>query len=87
MSMSRLDKFGTQYDRWAQGRRYNAKSSWKIIAALSGAMGNKMKFGMAEEVFEEIAKTNKFFTGLDYDIIGEQGAQSKLQTAENTVTA
>ncbi len=87
MSMSRLDKFGTQYDRWAQGHKYDAKSSWKIISAVSAAAGYKMKFNMAEEVFDEIAKTNKNFAGLDYDLIGEQGAQSKLKTAEKPVTA
>ena len=87
MSQSRLDKFGTKYDRWAQGHQYDSKSSWKILVDLAAALGNKMKFKMAEEVFDEIAKTNKYFAGLDYDAIGEQGAQSKLQTAERTVTA
>ncbi len=87
MSQSRLDKFGTQYDRWAQGHKYDAKSSWKILAGLSASAGVKMKFNMAEEVFDEIAKTNKYFAGMDYDVIGEQGTQSKLNIAEKTVTA
>lgn len=79
LEMSRLDKFGTKYDRWAQGHRYDAKSSWMILSALSAEMGFKLKFNMAEEVFADIAKNIKEFTGLDYDLIGELGAQSKLQ--------
>jgi NADH-quinone oxidoreductase subunit G len=83
MSMSRLDKFGTSYDRWAQGRKYDAKSSWRIICALSGAMGFKFKFDMAEDVFTEISRNISVFSGLDYDLIGELGVQSKLKTVNN----
>jgi NADH-quinone oxidoreductase subunit G len=79
MSLSRLDKFGTQYDRWAQGHKHDAKSTWKIISALSVLMGFKLKFNMAEEVFNDISKTIDVFNGLDYDVIGELGAQSKLK--------
>jgi len=87
MSMSRLDKFGSKYDRWAQGYKYDALSSWKIISRLSEFMGTKMKFNLAEDVFAEISKTVPAFNGLDYDDIGELGAQSKLHPNENTVSA
>ena len=49
-------------------------------------MGFKLKFGMAEEVFAEVAKNIKAFAGLDYDVIGELGAQSKLQVEEKIIT-
>jgi NADH-quinone oxidoreductase subunit G len=49
-------------------------------------MGFKLKYSMAEEVFSEISKTVSVFNSLDYDVIGELGAQSKLKSA-NTVTA
>jgi len=87
LSMSRLDKFGTKYDRWAQGHKFDAKSSWKVLSAISSALGHKMKFNMAEEVFNEITKTIDAFKGLDYDEIGDQGKQTKLGIAEKTVTA
>ena len=87
MSMSRLDKFGSKYDRWAQGHKYDALSSWKIISRLAETMGTKMKFNLAEDVFTEISKTIPPFSGLDYDNIGELGVQSKLQPNENTVSA
>ncbi|MFH1196400.1 MAG: molybdopterin-dependent oxidoreductase [bacterium] len=77
MSRSRLDKFGTQYDRWAQGKKYEAKPSWKIIAMLLAKLGLKFQYEMAEDVFADIAKNIKLFDGLDYDIIGESGVQLK----------
>ncbi len=82
MSMSRLDKFGSIYDRWNQGHKYDARSSWKILAALSSVLGNKMKFNLAEDVFNEISRSVQAFSGLDYDSIGEHGVQSKLQPLE-----
>lgn len=75
MSMSRLDKFGTKYDSWASGNRVNAKPSWQLLSMLSQRLGGKIDYQMAEDVFDEISKSNKDFKGLDYDIIGEQGAQ------------
>ena len=86
MTLSRLDKFGTKFDRWALGHKYDAKSSWKIISALSGLMGFKLKFNIAEEVFNQISGTISVFNGLDYDVIGELGAQSKLKPV-NTIAA
>jgi NADH-quinone oxidoreductase subunit G len=78
MALSRLDKFGTQYDRWAQNQKYDAKSSWRIISTLAGLMGFKFNFNTAEEVFEEMAKNINTFNGLDYEMIGELGAHAKL---------
>lgn len=71
--MSRLDKFGTQYDRWATGKKVDAKPSWKILSTLANAMGQKFKFNMAEDVFTEIVEKIDTFKGMDYDTIGEQG--------------
>jgi NADH-quinone oxidoreductase subunit G len=73
MSMSRLDKFGTKYDRWASGKQYDARSSWKILVSLSTAFSVKMKFNMAEEVFAEMSRSINEFKGLTYDDIGEAG--------------
>jgi NADH-quinone oxidoreductase subunit G len=82
MSLSRLDKFGTKFDRWAQGNKIDAKSSWKIISSLSNTMGYKMKYNIAEDVFEEITNSIPAFKGLDYDDIGESGVKIKVQISE-----
>ena len=75
MSMSRLDKFGTKFDSWASGKRVNAKPSWHLISMLSQKLGGNIDYQMAEDVFDEIAKSNTDFKGMDYDVIGEHGVQ------------
>ncbi|KUG25716.1 nadh-ubiquinone oxidoreductase chain g [hydrocarbon metagenome] len=75
MSMSRLDKFGTKYDSWASGKTVNAKPSWQLLSLLSQKLGGKMNYQMAEDIFDDLVKSNKEFTGLDYDLIGEKGVQ------------
>lgn len=79
MSMSRLDKFGTKWDRWATGKRINALPTWKILSLISKAMGSKLKFNLAEEIFAEMANNLEAFKGLDYDVIGELGSKIKSE--------
>ena len=83
--MSRLDKFGTKFDRWAQGKHYDARSSWKILVGLASALGHKLKYNMAEEVFLDVANSVDAFKGLDYDVIGELGTQLKNVNSKSTV--
>ncbi|MBI3125732.1 MAG: molybdopterin-dependent oxidoreductase [Ignavibacteriales bacterium] len=83
MNMSRWDKFGTKFDKWNQGRKHDAKPSWKILAQLSSHLGGKIKFEMAEEVFDEISISVDAFKGLDYDMIGELGVQLKILNSES----
>jgi len=87
MALSRLDKFGTKYDRWAEKNKRDAYSSWKLLVMLANALGHKMKFEMAEQVFEEMSKTIDAFRGLDYDDVGELGAQLKGQFIKESVKA
>ncbi len=82
MMMSRLDKFGTQFDRWAKGNKRDARSTWKILVGLASTMGQKMKFNIAEDVFNDIAKNINEFHSLDYDIIGEKGAKLNIPVTE-----
>lgn len=79
MAMSRLDKFGTEYDRWGKVRKVDARSTWKIIVGLANAFGTKYKYTMAEEVFNDISKSIDEFKDLNYDSIGEFGTQLKLK--------
>ncbi len=73
MSMSRLDKFGTKFDRWASGKQYDARSTWKILTGLSEYLGYKFKYHMAEEVFADMSNSIDAFRGLNYDDIGDLG--------------
>lgn len=76
-SRSKWETFGTSFDRWAQGHRYDAKSSWKIISGLSSQLGKKISYQMAEEVFEDLAAEVKNLKGIDYDEIGDKGVLLK----------
>lgn len=82
MAMSRLDKFGTKFDRWADGKKYDARSTWKILAGLSASMGYKYKYQMAEEVFSDISNSVDALKGLNYDNIGELGVLIKINKNE-----
>jgi len=82
MSMSRLDKFGTKYDRWASGNRIDEYPTWKILTLLSKAMGYKMKYNMAEVVFAEMSSTIDAFKDINYDDIGEPGIKIKTELSK-----
>ncbi len=79
LSVSRLDKFGTQFDRWGNVRKIDARASWKIIAGLLGSFGTKVKYDTAEDVLLEMAKNLPEFKGLNYDVIGNKGFQLSIK--------
>ncbi len=85
MSMSRWDKFGSKFDRWMQGHKYDAKPSWKILTLIGIELGMKLKYQMAEEVFADLSATNEAFKGLDYDAVGDSGIQVKVKIKESTL--
>jgi NADH-quinone oxidoreductase subunit G len=82
-AMSRLDRFGTQFDRWARGSRRDARSSWRILVTLANAMGKKYRFNTSEEVFNEIVSTIPSFKGMSYRKLGNRGM--KLATSKEPV--
>jgi NADH-quinone oxidoreductase subunit G len=77
MAMSRWDKFTAPNDKWGKGTKRDARSSWRIIAAIASAMGGKMKYATAEEVFNEMSERLPAFKGLSYSKIGNFGAVLK----------
>lgn len=79
MAMSRWDKFGTDFDKWANKNRVDARPSWRLIQAMASVMGMKTRFEMAEDVFADLVNSIEEFKGLDYDVIGEKGAQLKIK--------
>jgi NADH-quinone oxidoreductase subunit G len=74
MAMSRWDKFAGRNDSWGKGIKRDARSSWRIMAAIATAMGTKMKYSTAEDVFKEISERIPAFKGLSYTKIGNRGA-------------
>ncbi|MEW6510648.1 MAG: molybdopterin-dependent oxidoreductase [Bacteroidota bacterium] len=87
-AMSRLDKFGSQFDRWAKGAKRDARPTWRIIAGVASLMGAKFKFQTAEDVFNEIASRVESFKGMSYRRLGNKGLPLKTHVgAAAPVTA
>ncbi|MDR3609033.1 MAG: molybdopterin-dependent oxidoreductase [Ignavibacteriaceae bacterium] len=80
MNLSRLDKFGTPFDSWANSKQRDARATWRIIQALMQIYGIKPKYSIAEDIFIDIAKNIEAFKGLNYEILGDLGV--KLKTAK-----
>lgn len=72
-SMSRLDKFGSQFDRWNRGLKRDARPSWRIVVGIAGLMGARFRYNTAEEVFNDIALHVEAFRGMTYRQIGNKG--------------
>ncbi len=87
-AMSRLDKFGSQFDRWSKGVRRDARPTWRIIAGIASLMGVKYKYNSAEDVFAEIASTVGPYKGMTYMKLGNRGMNLKAQhSATSSVVA
>ncbi|MBP1649533.1 MAG: nuoG [Bacteroidetes bacterium] len=77
-AMSRLDMFGSPFDRWAKGAKIDARPTWRIIAGIASLMGVKYRYASAEEVFNELASTLEAFKGMSYRKIGVRGVALHL---------
>lgn len=71
LKMSRLDKFGSFNDRWANHETRNCRQSWKMLQSVANLLGANWRYGKASDIFEEIAKTNLKFRGMDYASLDE----------------
>ncbi|HMK38665.1 MAG TPA: NADH-quinone oxidoreductase subunit G, partial [Bacteroidota bacterium] len=75
--MSRLDKFGSPFDRWARGPKRDARPPWRIIAGIASLMGAKFRYQTSEDVFTEIASRIDAFHGMSYRKLGNKGTLLK----------
>lgn len=73
-AMSRLDKFGSPFDRWAKGVKRDCRPIWKIVAGIANVMGVRYRYNTSEDVFNELANSKPAFRGLSYKKIGNRGA-------------
>jgi len=73
-AMSRLDKYGSQFDRWAKGAKRDARPTWRILTGIASTMGVKLRYNSAEEVFNDLASSVESFRGMTYRKLGNKGA-------------
>ncbi len=76
-AMSRLDKFGSQFDRWNRGPKRDARPSWRILSGIAQLLGAKFRYNNAGDIFGEIASAVEAFRGLTYRRIGSRGVMIK----------
>lgn len=86
-SMSRLDKFGAQNDRWMKGMKRDARPTWRILVGIANALGAKWKYNTVEDVFKEIASTVESFRGMSYLKLGSRGMTLQNKKEHTTVSA
>lgn len=87
LELSRLDKFGTQFDRWNKSLKYDARPTWKILLGLSAILGSKIKYNLAEDIFREMANIIPAFKGMDYDSFGDFGVPLKVDIKQKNKIA
>jgi NADH-quinone oxidoreductase subunit G len=75
--MSRLDKFGSAFDRWAKGTKRDARPIWRVIAGVASLMGTRFKYQTAEDVFNDLASHVEGFKGMSYRRLGNKGMNLK----------
>ncbi len=78
MALSRLDKFGTEFDKWARPVKYDAMSTWKILSQIARGFGFKFDYMTSEDVFIEIGNNYRAFSGLNYESLGDKGYKLNL---------
>jgi len=85
-AMSRMDKFGSQFDRWAKGPKRDARPTWRIVAGIISAMGPKSRYNSSEEVFNELASSIAGYKGMTYRKLGNRGKKLNLPQPVRSTT-
>jgi NADH-quinone oxidoreductase subunit G len=73
LNQSRLDKYGTPFDRWAQGRKVDALESWRLAEMVASEAGKKTDHRYTEDVFDAAANKLSALSGLSYESLGTEG--------------
>jgi NADH-quinone oxidoreductase subunit G len=77
MSKSRLDKFGSKFDRWAQGRKVDCMESWRLAQLVGHELGKKTDYRYTEDVFDKLTNILPDLAGMSYDSLDTVGASFK----------
>ena len=83
-AMSRLDKFGSSFDRWARGPKRDARPTWRIVTGIASVMGAKYRYATAEDVFKDLSENVPAFKGMTYVKLGNKGLPLKSSVSEST---
>jgi predicted molibdopterin-dependent oxidoreductase YjgC len=73
LHMSRLDRFGSPFDKWARGNKRDAREGWRFVQLVANNLDEHWDNLHSEDVFEEIAKLLPEFKGMSYESLGDLG--------------
>jgi NADH dehydrogenase/NADH:ubiquinone oxidoreductase subunit G len=73
MNQSRLDRFASKFDRWANRRKVDAFESWRLTEMVGAGIGMKANHLYTEDVFEAAAASVAGLKNLSYEKIGALG--------------
>jgi NADH-quinone oxidoreductase subunit G len=73
--LSRLDIFGSGFDRWGRMDRSDSRPVWKIAAAISELLGKRLEYRHPEDVFDEMTARLPELRGLSYQALGSRGVR------------
>ena len=74
-AMSRLDKFGSEFDRWGRIERVSARPTWQILNSLAGILGAKWNYAHPEDVFDAMKSSVEILQDLSYEKLGRWGVR------------
>jgi NADH-quinone oxidoreductase subunit G len=73
LTMSRLDRFGSPYDKWARSNKRDAREGWRFVQFVAKGLGLDWKYLHTENIFDEIAELIPEFKGMSYESLGNLG--------------
>ena len=73
LHMSRLDRFGSPFDKWARGNKRDAREGWHFVQLIANDLGEHWHYLHTEDIFEEVAKLLPEFKGMTYESLGHLG--------------
>ncbi|MDX9759488.1 MAG: 2Fe-2S iron-sulfur cluster-binding protein [Bacteroidota bacterium] len=74
-TMSRLDKFASEFDRWGRMKRADARSAARILTNLGQLLGARWKYDHPEDIFDEMVTRIPALKGLTYERLGRWGVR------------
>lgn len=88
-AMSRWDKFASQNDRWGRPIKKDARPTWRILTTVGNALGAKLRYASAEDVFKEMTERIGALKGMTYLRVGSLGQITAVaeQPTPQAVTA
>jgi NADH-quinone oxidoreductase subunit G len=72
-SMSRLDRFGSEFDRWGRPAKIDARPAWSILCSIASMLGKRWGYRTAEDVYADMARRVEQLEGTSYNAIGRHG--------------